>query len=364
VLCLEKSGEINGCERIDLTLVLSLDPLFWKRSRSMFATQLPRRTLTTPIVTIQLLLACACLAGDPAGSPDMPSNERIARLIQQLDAGEFSARKEASRNLQQLGPAACPALAKAAVEGSREQRMRALEILGQHFQEGETATKQAAKQALEQIAASDHEASARRAKDILQPKKEQPMIAVPNIAPAQIQIQVEAIAGGIGGRGVQRIQVRNGVRQMETDDGQRKVKIVEDPDKGIEVEITQKQDGKETTEKFQAKNAEELAKKDPEIHRLYQNMQNVGGMRIQAVPGGILPGNPLQQRIPLQAPDARRRTAIQMMQASRKMLADSIQLLQQSKGQDDEAQKIEETIQRLKAVIKQIEEQEDKFGEN
>jgi seryl-tRNA synthetase len=53
-----------------------------------------------------------------------------------------------------------------------------------------------------------------------------------------------------------------------------------------------------------------------------------------------------------------------MMQSSRKMLANSIQLLQQSKGEDDEAQKIEETIQRLKAVIKQIEEQEDKFGEN
>jgi hypothetical protein len=331
----------------------------------MFATQPPRRTLTASIAAIQLLLACSCLADDPAGSPDTPSNERIARLIQQLDAGEFSARSEASRNLQQLGPAACPALAKAAVEGSREQRMRALEILGQHFQEGETATKQAAKQALESIAASDHEASARRAKDILQPKKEQPMIAVPNIAPAQIQIQVEAIAGGIGGRGVQRIQVKNGVRQIETDDGQRKVKIIEDPNKGIEVEITQKRDGKETTEKFQAENAEELAKKDPEIHKLYQKMQNVGGMQIQAVPGRILPANPLQQRIPLQGQDdARRRTAIQMMQSSRKMLANSIQLLQQSKGEDDEAQKIEETIQRLKAVIKQIEEQEDKFGEN
>jgi hypothetical protein len=330
----------------------------------MFAVTLPRLTLTVSAVAIQLLLACSCLADDPAGSPDTPTDEKIARLIQQLDAGEFSARSEASRNLQQLGPAACPALAQAAVAGSREQRMRVLEILGHHFQEGETATKQAAKQALERIAASDHEASARRAKDILEPKKEQPMMAVPNLAPAQIQIQVEAIAGGIGGRGVQRIQVRNGVRQMETDDGQRKVKIVDDPDKGIEVEITQKQDGKETTEKFQAKNAEELAKKDPEIHKLYQKMQNMGGVQIGAVPGGVLPGNPLQQRIPLQGQEARRRAAIQMMQASRKMLAHSIQSLQQSKGDDAEAQKIEETIQRLKTVIRQIEEEEDRFGEN
>jgi hypothetical protein len=330
----------------------------------MFAIKPPRLTLVVSLGAIHFLLACSCVADDPAGTPDASNDARIARLIQQLDAGEFSARSEASRSLQQLGPAACPALGKAAVEGSREQRMRALEILGQHFQEGETTTKQAAKEALESIAASDHESSARRAKDILEPKNEQPMIAVPNIAPAQIQIQVQAIAGGIGGRGVQRIQVKNGVRQMETDDGQRKIKIVEDPAKGIEVEITQQRDGKETTEKFQAKDADELAKKDPEIHKLYQRLQNMGGVQIQAVPGGILPGNPLQQRIPLQGQDARRRMAIQMMQASRKMLANSIQMLEQNKGEDDEARKVDETIQRLKALIQQIEEQEDKFGEN
>jgi hypothetical protein len=310
-----------------------------------------------------LLLGGPSVAEDEARQADSDATEKIARWIQQLDANEFAARSEASRNLQQMGPAACPALAEAAVGESRERRMRALEILGQHFQEGDAATKEAAKEALDKIAASDHEASARRAKELLEPKPEQPNVMLPNIAPAQMQIRINAIAQA--GGGVQRIQVNNGVRQMETDDGQRKVKITDDPNKGIEVEITQKKDGKETTEKFQAKNAEELAKKDPEIHKLYQKMQNMGGVQIQAFPGGILPGIPIQGRIPVQAPpEVRRRSAVQLMQMSRRMLENSIQQLEQSKGEGEEAKKVEESVQRLKAVLKQLEEEEGKLAEN
>ena len=308
------------------------------------------------------LLGGPSFADDETRQVDGDPSERVARWIQQLDANEFAARSEASRNLQQIGPAACPALAEAAVGESRERRMRALEILGQHFQDGDAATKEAAKEALDKIAASDHEASARRAKEILEPKPEQPNAIFPNIAPVQMQIRINAIAQA--GGGVQRIQINNGVKQMETDDGQRKVKITDDPNKGIEVEITQKKDGKETTEKFQAKNAEELAKKDPEIHKIYQKMQNAGGVQIQAFRGGILPGLPMQGRIPQQAPEVRRRTAVQLMQASRRMLESSIQQLEQSKGEGDEAKKIEESVERLKAVIKQLEEEEGKVAGN
>ena len=314
-----------------------------------------------------LLLGGPSVAEDEARQADSDATEKIARWIQQLDANEFAARSEASRNLQQMGPVACPALAEAAVGESRERRMRALEILGQHFQDGDAATKEAAKEALDKIASSDHEASARRAKELLEPKPEQPNVILPNIAPAQMQIRINAIAQA--GGGVQRIQVNNGVRQMETEDGQRKVKITDDPNKGIEVEITQKKDGKENTEKFQAKNAEELAKKDPEVHKLYQKMQNMGGVQIQAFPGGvlpgILPGIPIQGRIPVQAPgEVRRRSAVQLMQASRRMLETSIQQLEQSKGEGEEAKKIEESVQRLKAVLKQLEEEEGKLAEN
>jgi hypothetical protein len=244
----------------------------------------------------------------------------------------------------------------------RGREPRALEILGQHFQDGDAATKEAAKEALDKIAASDHEASARRAKEILEPKPEQPNVIIPNFAPVQMQIRINAIAQA--GGGVQRIQINNGVKQMETDDGQRKVKITDDPNKGIEVEITQKKDGKETTEKFQAKNAEELAKKDPEIHKLYQKMQNAGGVQIQAFPGGILPAIPMQRQIPQQAPEVRRRTAVQFMQASRRMLESSVQQLEQSKGEGDEAKRVEESVERLKAVIKQLAEEEGKLAGN
>ena len=221
-----------------------------------------RLVLVVAVTAVSLFPDRWSLAEDQTEHLDAAIAEQITRWIQQLDAAEFAARNEASRNLQHLGSPAFPALAEAAVSGSREQRMRALEILGQHFQEGNDPRKQAAEEALRKVASGAQEASARRAKEILEPKKQPPRVVIPNIAPAQIQIQVQAIAGGLGGRGVQRIQVRNGVRQIETDDGQRKIKIVEDPAKGIEVEITQKKEGKEITERFQAKTAEELAKKD------------------------------------------------------------------------------------------------------
>jgi hypothetical protein len=323
-----------------------------------------RLALVVAVTAVSLFPDRWSRADDQTEHLDTAIAEQITRWIQQLDAASsrHATRLAGTCNrwenrLPRFGGSGCQRVAA----NSGCERWKSLDNTSRREM---IPDKRAAEEALKEVASSAHDASARRAKEILEPKKQPPRVVIPNIAPAQIQIQVEAIAGGLGRRGVQRIQVRNGVRQIETDDGQRKIKIVEDPAKGIDVEITQKKDGKEITERFQAKTAEELAKKDPEIHKLYQQMQNVRGVQIQAVPGGILPGNPLQQRIPLQGQDARRRTGIQMMQASRKMLANSIQMLEQSKGEDDEARKVDETIQRLKALIQQIEEQEDKFGEN
>ena len=327
----------------------------------MNATRPSRFALIVAVTAVSLFSYRWSVADDQTEPPDTATAEKITRWIQQLDANEFSARSEASRSLQQLGAAACPALAQAAVDGSREQRMRALEILGQHFEEGHDPIRQAAAEALKKVASGTHVASARRANEILEPKQKPLHVMVPNVAPAQIQIQVEAIARGAGGRGMQRIQIRNGVKQIETDDGQRRIKIVEDADKGIEVEITQKKGDKDTTEKFQAKNAEELAKKDPEIHKLYQRMQDGRGVPIQGIPAAV-PAGPLQWGGPQQGLDIRRQTIHRMLQSSRRMLETSIQQLELTKGDGENAKKIDESIQRLRDITRQLEQEERKLA--
>ena len=58
------------------------------------------------------------------------------------------------------------------------------------------------------------------------------------------------------------------------------MKIVDDPAQGIKVEVTEKQNGKEVTKKYEAKNAEELKKKLPagyEIYKKYGGEQQGNG---------------------------------------------------------------------------------------
>jgi hypothetical protein len=244
-----------------------------------------RLALVVAVTAVSLFPNRWSLAEDQSEHLDTAIAEQITRWIQQLDAAEFAARNEASRNLQQLGPAAFPALAETAVSGSREQRMRALEILGQHFQEGDDGRKRAAEEALKKVASSAQEASARRAKEILEPKKPPPRVVIPNIAPAQIQIQVQAIAGGVGGRGVP----------------------------------------------------------------------------LPGIPANV-PAVPQQWDVPQQGLDIRRQAIHRMLQSSRKMLESSIQQLEQTKGDGEDAGKIDESIQRLRDIGRQLEQEERKLA--
>jgi hypothetical protein len=58
------------------------------------------------------LLTCICLALTGADSPDAaaPSSEKVAALVRQLDAREFSQREDAERKLLEMGPAVLPLL--------------------------------------------------------------------------------------------------------------------------------------------------------------------------------------------------------------------------------------------------------------
>ena len=260
-----------------------------------------------------LLIAAVYVAPDcgfadtPPSAPNLAAETggegRFAQWIQQLDSDRFADRNEASRRLDEAGKEAVPALVEAALGTSREATLRAIEILRKHSQEGDEAGKKAAQEALQKIAASDHAAAARRAKDALNPTK--PVETAPPLVPIiqgwpiggqQVQVQIQLNAGA--GNQQRRIQIANGVKQIEVTENDLKVKITEDATGGVQMEVTRKKDGKETTEKYSAKSRDELKKAQPEAYRLYDKyaQQQNPRIQIQAVPGR----RPGRQVIPAQ----------------------------------------------------------------
>lgn len=277
----------------------------------------------------------------PAEPAAAPTADEIAELIKKFDSRKFAERQDASTKLRGAGKAAIPALTEVATSGSREASVRAIEILKSHFADGHPDAKQAAKEALEAIAKSDSPMAAQEAQNALRPKEEfaqqnpfapQRGVIVINgnnirLAAQPIQIQIQAQA--IGGPG-QRVQIRNanGVKDIEAEENGRKVKIHEEPTGKIQIEITETKDGKPVTEKFEAKNADELKKNHPDAHKAYEKY-NQGGfgapqIQIQAVPGNALPIQPGQiQRIQLQ-PGARNfRAAAPLNPEDQKKLSDA-----------------------------------------
>lgn len=212
----------------------------------------------------------------------------IATLIKQLDADEYNERQTASRKLADAGESALPALEKAAASDSREMSMRAFDILKGHFDKGTPAVKDAARQSLERISKGDLGAASRRAAEALTP----PMANTPNnpngnvrglpFAPAAGGIRIAGgarvvvAAGAVGGGVETKIKVENGVKTTEVKDKDRQVKIVDDPDKGLQLEVTETKDGKETTQKYEAKNADELKTKHAEAHKIYEQYSQKG----------------------------------------------------------------------------------------
>ena len=307
------------------------------------------------------LLVCRAAPQDAASSAEASSPDAIAKWIQRLDSNRFAERSEASRHLERIGKAACPALAEAAVGGSREAMLRAIDILRTHFQQGDEATKQAAKEALEKIAKSGREPAARRAQEVLTPPPPANAPGLPRIAIGpQIQIQLNA-----GGRQIRRVRIAGGVKQIDVEDNGRKVKITEDANGGIQMAVTEKKNGKPTTKKYTAKNEAQLKKNHPEAHKLYEKYAKQAGGRIQvrAVPlqPGVVPRAPMlpgqiQQRMP------RRSAALHLKQA-RRLVELAVKQLRQMKETGKSAEELKRTIKQLEEIAQQLEQQQAKLNE-
>jgi hypothetical protein len=270
------------------------------------------------IVTASLASAADATADNAtAENTTSAATVDLGGLVEQLGAPEFSERQEASRKLSEAGKSIFPQIEKAAEAGSREVAMRAVEILKRHHTGGDLETKEAAKAALERLAKCGNPAAAQRAADALNPQPaatiQQP--AIGGINPAilqrlqqqqlqqlqQLQLQQRGIQiqlGGIapGQNVVRRTSIRtiNGQREIEVQVGDRNTKIKDGANGGIEAEITEKVNGKETTRKIEAKDLEDLKKKDADVARIYEMYNRVGrGIQIGAMPGGALPGGAL-----------------------------------------------------------------------
>lgn len=239
-----------------------------------------------------VLLALSGLTASRADEPrPAPAGEEIARWITNLDSDKYDERQTASAKLTAIGQPAIPALVKAAAGDSPEVTRRSIAILKELFQSKEEATQKAARDALEKLANGSHSVAAQQAREVL-PKSNPGGAFPPPFGGGFGGIQV----GGVIAAGGSRVSMKmaNGVKEIDAEGEGKKVKITDDPNAGIKMAITAKDDkGKETTRKVEAKNAEELQKKDKEAHELYKkysaNMAN-GMFQIRFAGGGAVAG--------------------------------------------------------------------------
>jgi hypothetical protein len=236
---------------------------------------------------------------EPAAESAAATAEEIRALVEQFDSDKYAERQAASEKLGQIGLPAVPALIEAATGQSLEATVRSIELLTKLLESSDEAVRDAAKEALGKVAESDRPSAARRAQDALRAFE-----ARQTAAAAAIRPNVGVIQLGVAGGG-RRVSVRtvDGVKTIEGQEGDQKVKIVEDPKQGIQMEVTDKNDdGKETTEKFEAKDAEELKKKHPKAYEIYVKYSQMGGGgAIQVQFGGNVQAI---QAVPLQRPNA------------------------------------------------------------
>ncbi len=277
------------------------------------------------------------LADEPAPTAEVKapaptaSEAEIGELVKQLDADDFKARQLAAEKLSALGKSAIPALGEAAQSSQLELMSQALGILRGFYQGNNAELKAAAKEALDKVAAGNNETAAQRAKDIVAPPKDNGSdpnnrgnIIVGNAGQGQIIING---AGRINGR----IQINGGLpiqignarvssKSVSNKDGVKTTKVKQD---GVEIEIVE---GKEEitvkktengkTEEFKAKDAEELKKKHPAGHELFE--KHAGDKNAAAGAIGLQIGNlpampniqigqavPLQPAVPVNAAKAR-----------------------------------------------------------
>lgn len=237
--------------------------------------------------------ALCCGAELPLGESPLAALSAAA-LIEQLDSVEFSERQAASESLRDAGLGALSELEQVALSGSREASARAFEIFKEHRGQGDAELQRAVNEILLRIAAAGSSTAAQRARQILNPPKPETITM-----PAGQQFPPPPPGRGNFGfvpagfappNAFRRVSISdvNGRRTVEIDDRERRVKLSSDPAGAIQAEVSEVQNGRNITRTIDAKNLDELQRKDGELARLYQQYYQPGPGQA----GGIGPAAP------------------------------------------------------------------------
>jgi hypothetical protein len=234
---------------------------------------------------------------------ELPANERDAEIenwIAKLDSPRFSERQEARRRLSAAGVEALPKLIQSAANPqSREVSATVLDLLEELYRSPMPDTRADAEEALKQISADESNQLADEAERILKGPDESEYIPRPSFGQRQALRRLQAARAGriqvggqiqLGGRiqlggggGIQimrmNVQNANGIRTIDVQENGKKITIKDDPKNGIELSVTEKVGGQDKTEKYAAKNLEELKKQHPEAEKLYQKYAKNGGLQ-------------------------------------------------------------------------------------
>jgi hypothetical protein len=304
------------------------------------------------LLLVALPLGTNVWSADASQSPD----EGLAKLVRDLDAPQFSQRQAASERLSRLGKDAFPALEEAARSKSREVSQRAMEVLKEHYEGEDPATKEAARASLERLAQDASSSVGRRASLALNPPPTEPVF-IPNRVPVRVagramQIRIAGAKPAVGGLRIH-TRIANGrtETQIEEKGTGRTTKIVQKAAGDIEMEVTETKNGKPVTQKYAAKDAAELKKKHPEAHKIYEKYGQTARIRLQvgnAPPKAPLPADAAKRHAELQA---------ESLDRSLKTLDRQIAALKKTAETNTAAQPLIDRLQQMRQRIVQMKDQ-------
>ena len=223
------------------------------------------------------------LNDEPAEGKTDPDQLRktanVSFLIQQLDHDDFKKREAAGEELRAMGKLAIPVLVEVVDGNCPESSMRAFKIIADHYKNGDGGARESAAEALQKIMESNKIFSG-RAKQVMEPQKPVPRFG------QRLNLKV---AGKVGAPVRVAVTIKNGVKQVDAKEGDRHVKILDDPEKGITVEVSEEKAGKKEIKKYESENVDKLKQKHPEACKLYQQYvgngrAKNGNIRIQIKP--------------------------------------------------------------------------------
>ncbi|HWA97320.1 MAG TPA: hypothetical protein VG713_02460 [Pirellulales bacterium] len=313
----------------------------------------------------------------PAALSTPVAEATVRQWIKELDADRFEVRDRAQSALTEAGylpgnaPIVVAALIDAARHGSLEVTMRTMNVLQDLYESSAPPTREAAREALLELARSDNKALAAKAAAIVQPNGADAAspLGIPGMVPAPAIVHrganFQINFGGMGGHVVQFQAMGNGERTAHVVENGRTIDLKEDAN-GIRVSVTEKVKGKDETRLFEAKDAEELKKRHPAVYQLYQqHLAGKGNGNMLIIGGGanVVIGPPGVAQLQQPQIGPQQNLAGELAASGRDLEAAAKRLRQHiDSGKVPESQRAA-ALEKLQAMQKQLGELEKQIGQ-